>query len=86
MGRRVAVFSSTSQPPDRLSYKIFKMEYRMNRLLDLPQILNISLGDLKKIKNGLKGRQPSMEDDLKHKDLNISETTDWIFLKFQTEA
>jgi hypothetical protein len=51
MGRRVAAFSSTSQPAsqptsqpaNRLSYKIFKLEYLSNHLSDLPQILNLSL-------------------------------------------
>jgi hypothetical protein len=43
-----------SQPTDNLSYKIFKMEYIRNRLLDLPKILNISLWDHTKIENCLK--------------------------------
>ena len=44
----------TSQPTDRLSSKIFKMEYFRNRLLDRPKILNISLWDHTKIENCLK--------------------------------
>jgi hypothetical protein len=45
--------------------KILKVEYLSNHWLDLPQILNCSLGDQTKIDNCFKWRQPPMEDDLK---------------------
>ena len=45
--------------------KILKVEYLRNHWSDLPKILNLSFGDLTKIKNGLKWRRPTMEDDLK---------------------
>ena len=73
--------------------KILKVEYLSNHWSDLPQILNLSLGDQTKSKNELikmfsNGRWPLMEDDLqwkttsKYSKLNISATTDRIFLKF----
>ena len=45
--------------------KIFKVEYPSNHWSDLPQILNLSLGDQTKIKYCLKWRRPKMADDLK---------------------
>jgi hypothetical protein len=54
-----------SQPTDLLSYKIFKLEYLSNYLLDLTQILNLSIWDQTKIENCLKQRVPQMEDNLK---------------------
>ena len=45
--------------------KILKVQYLNNRLLDLPQLLNLILGDHIKIENYFKWRQPPMEDDLK---------------------
>jgi hypothetical protein len=64
MGRRVAVFSASqpaSQPADRLSYKIFKVEYLSNQWSDLPPILNLSLWDQSKLpimKMAFTGRRP----------------------------
>ena len=64
--------------------KISKVQYLNNHLLDLSQLLNLSLGYHIKIENYCKWIQPPMEDDLKKKKGNISATTDWIFLKFET--
>ena len=61
---------------------ILKVEYLSNHWSDFPQILRLSLEDQTKIKYA------SNEDDLQWKTtstyqkLNISVTTDWIFLKF----
>ena len=44
--------------------KILKVEYLSNHRWDVPQILNLSLGNWTKI-ICLKGRRPPMEEDLK---------------------
>jgi hypothetical protein len=53
--------------------KIFKVKYLSNYLFDPPQLLNLSLGDLDKLK---KKRRLHMEEDLK-----ISKVDYKIFLK-----
>ena len=45
--------------------KILKVEYLSNLLLDLTQILNLSLYDQTIFYKSLTWRRPSMEDDLK---------------------
>jgi hypothetical protein len=45
--------------------KILKVQYLNNHLLDLPGLLNLSLGDHIEIENYCKWRLPPMEDDLK---------------------
>ena len=45
--------------------KILKVEYLSNLLLDLTQILNLSLDDQTIFYKSLKWRQPQMENDLK---------------------
>jgi hypothetical protein len=59
--------------------EILKVQYLSNQLLDLPQLINLILGDQTKIENCLKGRQPTMEDDLTNLKY-ITTTTYWIFL------
>ena len=44
--------------------KILKVEYLSNLLLDLTQILNLSLDDQTIFYKSLKWRRPLMEDDL----------------------
>ena len=44
--------------------KILKVEYISNHLLDLTQILNLSLDDQIILYKFFKWRRPSMEDDL----------------------
>ena len=62
--------------------KILNMEYLSNHQLDLPQIVNLSLGDQTKFEIA------QNEDDLQCKTTstfwkwNISATTDWILLKY----
>jgi hypothetical protein len=56
--------------------KILKVEYLSNHWSDFPQILNLSSGYQTKIKI-LKTKTTS-----KYQNLNISATTDQIFLKF----
>ena len=51
----------TPRPPMEDDLKILKVEYLSNHWLDLPQILNWSLGDQTKIQNTLN------EDDLQWK-------------------
>ena len=63
-----------------------KIEYLCNHWSDLPQSLNLSLGEQTKIKYCLKWRQPPIEDNLKNLKLDISVTTDQSFLKFSTLA
>ena len=45
--------------------KILKVSFLNNHLLDLPQLLNLSLRDQINIENYCKWRQPPIEDDLK---------------------
>ena len=45
--------------------KISKVEYLSNQWVDLSKILNLNLGDQTESTNGLKLRQPPMEDNLK---------------------
>ena len=66
--------------------KILKLEYISNHWLDFPQILNLGLGDQTKIKNAWKEDDYQWKKTSKYWKLNISETTDQIFLKFQTKA
>ena len=47
------------------NFHIFQVEHLSNHLLDLSQILNLSLGDPTEINDCLKLRQPPMEDNLK---------------------
>ena len=44
--------------------KIYKGEYLSNYLLDLPEILNFSLGEQREIENCLQCRRQQLEDDL----------------------
>ena len=64
--------------------KKLNVEYLSNHWPDLPQILNIVLGNQTKIKDCLKWRQPPMEDDLKISKWNNWPTTDQIILEFWT--
>ena len=67
---------------DKRQPQILKVEYLSNHWSDLPQILNLSLGEQTKTKNALN------EDDLqwkmasKFQKRNFSANTDQIFLKF----
>jgi hypothetical protein len=45
--------------------KIKRVEYLSNHILDLTQILNLTLGDQSKVFKHFKWRQTPMEDDLK---------------------
>ena len=62
--------------------KILKVEYLSNHWLDFPQILNLSSGDQTKIKNAWKEDDYQWKKTSKYWKLNISTTTDRIFLKF----
>ena len=68
--------------------KILKVEYLSNHWLDLTQIWNLTYWDQTRVYKGMKLRRPPMEDNLqwkmtsKYEKLNISVTTDLIFLKF----
>jgi spore cortex formation protein SpoVR/YcgB (stage V sporulation) len=64
--------------------KILKVEYLRNRWLDLRHILNLCSGDQTKIKNTLNEVDRKWKTTTKYQKLNISATTDWVFLKFQT--
>jgi hypothetical protein len=72
--------------------KIWKVEYLSNHWMDLTQIWNLSKKDQTRVYKGIKWRQPLMEDDLwqkttsKYEKWNISATTGWILLKFETWA
>ena len=52
-------------PPMEGDLNIFKVEYLSNHWLDLPQILNLSIGDQNKMENCLNWRWPPMEEELK---------------------
>ena len=56
--------------------KILNVEYLSSHWSDFPQILNISSGDQTKI------RKPQKEDNPKYQKVNISASTDKIFLNF----
>ena len=51
-------------PPMEDDLKILKVEYISNHLLDLTQILNLSLDDQIILYKFFKWRQPPMEDNL----------------------
>ena len=53
--------SETTHPPSRPTVNVCDMEYLSNYWTDLPQILNLSLGDQTKIENAWN------EDDLQWK-------------------
>ena len=58
--------SATTHPPSRPTVNVCDMEYLSDHWTDLPQILNLSLGDQTEIKKILsKWRRPPMEEDLK---------------------
>ena len=64
--------------------KILKAEYLWNKWSDFPQILNLSLEDLTKIKNDSKEDDHQWKKTSKYWKLNISATTGWIFYKFES--
>ena len=70
--------------------KIWKVEYLSNHWMDLTQIWNLSYWDQIKVQKGIKWGQTQMENDLqrkmtsKYEKENISATTEWILLKFET--
>ena len=64
--------------------KILKVEYICNHCLDFPQILNWSLVHKTKIKNAWNEDDFQWKTTSKYLKLNISPTTDHIFLKFET--
>jgi hypothetical protein len=66
-------------PPMEDKLKILKVEYLRHHWSDFPQILNLQKGDQTKI-----GNEDNVQWKMlsKYSNLNISATTDWIFLKF----
>jgi hypothetical protein len=66
--------------------KLLKVEYLSNHLSNHTQILNLSLDDQTIFNKSLKVGCPWMEDDLKLLKWNISATTYWTILKFETYA
>ena len=62
--------------------KILKVEYLSNHWSDLPQILNLSFGDQTKMKYYFNEDDLQWKTTSKYLKLNISLTTDRIFLKF----
>ena len=66
--------------------KIWKVKYLSNHWSDFPQILNLSLGDQTKIKNDWNEDELQWKMTSKYQKLNISVTTDRIFLKFETKV
>ena len=62
--------------------RIFQVEYLSNHWSELPQILNLNSEDQTKIQNAVNEDDLQWKTTSKYQKLNISATTDWIFLKF----
>ena len=75
-------FLKWRRPPLEDNLKILKVEYICNHWWDCPQILNLSLGDHNKIKKSWNEDGIVWKTTSKYLKLNISVTTDQIFLKF----
>ena len=78
------------RPPMEDDLKIWKVEYLSNHWSDLTQIWNWSYCDQPRVYKCMSWRRLPMEDDLqgkmtsKYGKLNISATTSWVLLKFET--
>jgi hypothetical protein len=76
--------SNGRQPPMEVDLKILNVEYLGNRWLD--QNLSLSSVDQTQIKNAWNEDDHQWKTGSKYPNLNISATTDCIFLKFYTKA